>query len=66
MAEVWATAAAAVDVAWVTLPGVMSGEMEGERVARGEREGLNEGDMAGEVKDDSWLMGERGSEGRVI
>lgn len=63
MADVCATAAAAVEPAWVTLPGVMSGEMDGDRVASGEREGLKEGDMAGEVNEDSWLIGERGSEG---
>lgn len=39
--------------------------MDGERVAKGEREGLKEGDMAGEVKDDSWLIGDRGREGSV-
>ena len=44
----------------------MSGEIEGERVASGDNDGLKEGDMAGDVKEDSWLMGERGSDGNVI
>ncbi len=48
---------------WEEVPpsalGVASGEMEGLRVARGDRLGVKDGDSA-EVKLESWLMGERG------
>ena len=47
----------------VITPGGTSGEMDGERLARGDKLGEKLGDMAGVVKVLSWLMGERGSDG---
>jgi len=40
--------------------------MVGDRVFNGERLGVNEGENAGEVKLDSWEMGERGREGNEV
>lgn len=45
------------------MPGGTSGEMDGDRLASGDRLGEKLGDMAGVVKLPSWLMGERGSDG---
>jgi hypothetical protein len=44
-------------------PGGTNGEMDGERLARGDKLGEKLGDMAGVVKVLSWLMGERGRDG---
>ena len=66
------TAAAAVERGgreWWTItpgppmtPGETSGEIDGERLASGDKLGEKDGDMA-VVKLPSWLIGERGKEG---
>lgn len=45
---------------------LFTGDTEGLLVARGDSDGVNEGVKAGEVKLDSWLMGERGMLGREV
>jgi hypothetical protein len=44
-------------------PGGTNGEIDGERLARGDKLGEKLGDMAGVVKVLSWFIGDRGSDG---
>ena len=43
-----------------------TGDIDGLLVANGDRDGVNDGVNAGEVKLDSWLIGERGKLGNEV